>query len=365
MPILWRYLLKSYFQVFVLCVLAFISVLLVIRFQEIASFASSGASLQHIGLFTLYQIPYILPIAIPISCLISAMILFQKLSHTHELTAFRTCGLGLGPIAYPLVLCGILLSLLNFTIASEVTPHTRSLSKKLIYEITAENPLVLLQKDTMIKLKNSYIDLKTLKSGKSADDVIFITKQSSSDRLGVMTAKGLSVKKDLLLGKYVTLISSIDPKTPGYDHLVIENQKTMQTEASTLIQYLNRSEWSSSDEYSSLRGILAKETIDPSNRTLAISKGAELEISKRITLGLAAFTFTFIGVAFGMDISRHRRKKGVLWAFGLASFFMVSFVAAKSFRHTPHTASLVYLLPHVVIFLFCMRSFRAIARGIE
>ena len=41
-------------------------------------------------------------ITIPISCLIVPMLLFQKLSHTHELTALRICGLGLKPIITPL-----------------------------------------------------------------------------------------------------------------------------------------------------------------------------------------------------------------------------------------------------------------------
>ncbi len=344
---------------------AFIAILLVIRFQEIACFAASGASLKYIGLFTLYQIPYILPIAIPISCLIGAMILFQKLSHTHELTALRTSGLGLLPIAQPLLLAGVLMSLLNLTITSEVTPYAKRLSKQLMYQITSENPLVLLQKDTLIKLKNSYIDLKTLDPGKSAEDVIFIAKQSSSQRLGIMTAKELLVKNGQLLGKNVSFISSMDSKLPTYDHLILENQHTMQTEVSTLMQYLHNSELDEIEESSSLRDILAKETIEKPDRSLRISKGAQVEISRRITLGLSPFTFTLIGVAFGMDISRHKRKKGVLWAFGLASFFMISFVAAKSFRHTPHFASISYILPHFLICALCLYSFRAIEKGVE
>ena len=103
MPIIWRYLLRSYFQVLALCVSGFIAVLLVLRFSEIARFASSGLRKLKVLLFTLYQIPYILPIAVPVSCLIASILLFQRLSHTHELTAFRTCGLGLKPIIYPLI----------------------------------------------------------------------------------------------------------------------------------------------------------------------------------------------------------------------------------------------------------------------
>ncbi|MBS0626775.1 MAG: LptF/LptG family permease, partial [Verrucomicrobia bacterium] len=124
MPILWKYLLRSYFQFLFLCVSAFIAVLLVIRFQDIALFASSGAHISYIGLFSLYQIPYILPLAIPISCLIASMILFQRMSASLELTALRACGIALSPIAYPLLLSALVLSLINFTIVSEITPIT-------------------------------------------------------------------------------------------------------------------------------------------------------------------------------------------------------------------------------------------------
>lgn len=89
MPILWRYLLKNYFQVFFLCVTGFISILLVTRVQEIARLAALNSQIDIIILFTLCQIPYILPIAIPISGLISAILLVQRLSHTQELSTLR------------------------------------------------------------------------------------------------------------------------------------------------------------------------------------------------------------------------------------------------------------------------------------
>src|SRR3990167_6985390 len=103
MPILWKYLLRGYIQYFLLCVSAFVAILLVIRFQEIAIFASSGAKAKHISLFSLYQIPYILPIALPISCLISAMTLSLRMSSSLELTALRASGISLRTISYPIL----------------------------------------------------------------------------------------------------------------------------------------------------------------------------------------------------------------------------------------------------------------------
>lgn len=357
MPILWRYLLKSYFQVFGLCATSFIAILLVIRFQEIARFATSGAGVTPIFLFGLYQVPYILPIAIPVSCLIAAMLLLQRLSHGHELTAFRCSGLGLFPIVFPLLLASALVSLTNFSIASEITPLCRSLSRDLIYKVTAQNPLFLLQKETLVRLKECYIDMKTLKSGRQAEEVIFAA--SSNGRLNLMTAKELALNGEMLTGKNVTLISSIG-REEGFDHLIIENQKSMNTKASNMVQFIRKFETSANYDFFPMRMILASE-----RHSGVISGRACMEIGKRLSLGLAAFTFTLIGCAYGVEISRHRKKRSIIYAIALAALFMVTFISAKSLRDMPYIASLIYLAPHPIIILFCLRSLRKVAGGRE
>jgi len=365
MPLLWRYLLRSYFQVFFLCVSGFIAILLVTRFQDIAKFAAASSSIKSVSLFTLYQIPYILPLAVPISCLIAAMLLFQKLSHTHELTAFRACGLGLKPIVYPLIIAGSLLSFANFTVASEMAPYCRSLSRQLVYELVATNPLVIMQKDTVLKLHGVHVDMKSYRDGELAKDVIFITKNTSNGRIGLMTAKELSLKDELIYGKDVTFISSIDPKKEqAFDHLVIENQQSMYTKAANLTQHMQTADWLKSNDYLPVRMLIAKKLLDRGpDRTM--SKAINIEIAKRASLGLAAFTFTMVGLAYGMEIGRLRRKKGTFWAFGLAAFFMISFVATKSLKSIPLAACLAYLLPHPIILLFCLKNMRAVSRGRE
>lgn len=365
MPILWRYQLRNYFQVFLFCVIGFISILLVTRFQEIARFAASGTSYLTVFLFTSYQIPLILGYAIPISCLIAAMLLFQKLSHTHELTAFRACGIGLKTLTFPIFLAGCFLSLLNFTIASEIAPRCRNLTKEMIYEITSVNPLFLLQKETLVKLKSAYIGMKVLNTGKNANDVVFVINNHSNRRLGLMTAKELSLDKDLLMGNQVTFISSIDAKKPdGFDHLVIENQTSMSTKAMNLSQFMQTKDWYSNYDYLTWRMLMAKKTLEEKGGKFFKSR-AQLEITRRLSIGFAAFTFTFIGIAFGMEIGRQRTKKGIIWAICLASLYMVSFIVAKSLRHFPIAATLIYFLPHPILILLSMRSLKRVSGGIE
>lgn len=364
MPILWRYLLRSYFQVLLLCVSAFIGVLIVLRFQEIARFATSGAPKMDVLLFASLQIPYILPIAIPVSCMIAAILLFQRLSHTQELTALRTCGFCLHAITTPLLMAGFLLTLVNFTIASEISPRCRAMAKQLVFGIATTNPLFLLQKESLIKLKGAWYDIGVLRAGKRAEDVLLVMKNSSSGRLTVMSAKELSLSSDLLRGKQVSFISSVDPKNgEGFDHLVIENQEEMNTRAAHLSQFLQTVDWTENEEYLPLRQILAQDFV--AKGRFYIGRSAQVEISRRLSISLAAFTFTMTGLAFGMHIGRNRSKKGIIWAIGLAALFLVCFIAAKSFRHIPLVATLVYLLPHPCILLISLRAIRSVRQGVE
>lgn len=365
MPLLWRYLLRNYLQIFFLGVTGFIAILLVTRFQTIARFAASGASLLMVAQFILYQIPFVLPIAIPVSCLLAGLILFQRLSRSHELTALRVAGIGLRPLLCPLLFAGALLSVANFTIISEMSPKCRALSKGLIYRMTAVNPLCLLQKETLVKLKNTYADLNVLKSGSHAEDVIFITRNLSNQRLGVMIGKKLALSGEKIVGKDVTFISSIDSKKEdAFDHLLLEHQSEMETVSDQLTQFLRSSDMNLNYDYLGMRMIQAKNRLEKEGQSLFHPKAWE-EIAKRLSLGLAAFTFTLLGIAQGMEISRTHSKKGVLWASGLGAFYLIAFVAAKSIKHNWMATTLCYLSPHLILLFFSLFAFRQIAKGSE
>ncbi|MCB1135375.1 MAG: LptF/LptG family permease, partial [Chlamydiia bacterium] len=120
MPILWRYLLSQYLRVLILTVVAIISVLMVTRLDEIAEFAILGAQGGLVLRFALYQIPYILPIALPIASVVAAILLYQRLSTTHEITALRASGMSLGQIVGPVLLASIYLTIGNLYLISEV-----------------------------------------------------------------------------------------------------------------------------------------------------------------------------------------------------------------------------------------------------
>lgn len=363
MPIMWRFLLKNFFQVFLLCMTSFIAALFVMRFKDIAEFATLNSDGLSIFLFSLYQLPYILPLAIPISCVISSMLLFQKLSHYQELTALRAAGVSLRHVLIPLMLGATLLSVINFTIVAELGPKCRFWAKELTFEMTSNNPFYIFNKITDGKLTNAYVEIRTMRGGKKAKDVLLILNNRTHERLGIMTAEDLSIEGENLLGKNVTVISSVDSNNPEeFDHLVIENQETMSTPSSSLSELLKSAKWGMRPEYLSFKDLLIRLTL--SSKSFWSNTHA-LEMARRLSLALTPFAFTLLGAAFGVEIGRRHTRKGLLWTICLATLYLSAFIGAKSMKHFPKTAWILYFIPFAIMAYFSLRSLKRVSRGIE
>ena len=367
MPIFWRYLSKEYLKVFFLSILTFITILLITRLKEIANFASLSSDFFSTCLFVIYQIPHILPIAISISCLISSTLLFQRLSQMHELTAFRTLGISLKQVLAPLLLLAIVLSIINFFIASELTPKCRYKSKELFYQNTSMNPLVLLQRrKKMSNIKNAYIEITAQNNDSSAKDLVIIAPNKSNRRLCLINAKKLEIKNDDLIGENISLISYIDSnKKNNFDNLIIENQTKMLTKANAITQFIKAKEWNMNISSMPIKMLLikAKEERQMNGKKKYVS--AVIEIAKRVAFALSSFSFTFIGACFGITICRSASKKNIFIGSVLTLIILISFTFGKALKFYPIFSTSAYILPQVLVVFYTALRLKKISRGYE
>jgi lipopolysaccharide export system permease protein len=362
-PVFWQYLLRSYIKVFFLSVLSFIFVLLVTRIQDIARFIALASNTKSIFLYILYQIPHILPLAIPISCLISSLLLFQRLSHTHEMTSLRACGLSLTQIISPLLFAAFLVFLVNFYVTAELTPQCRLYSKEIVYSQTSQNPLLLMQRQNLLQLKNLYVDMEMHEGDSKAKNVFFAMKNPSNQRLNLVFAKQLDVKNILLVGKNISFFSHIEPNSPDlFDILVLENQQMMTTNAHVLAESMKPNRWTVNPNYLSLRMLLIRKNLDPSSKNIRILK---VELIRRFGFAFSAFSFTCIGMAFGTEISRVKRKKGLIFASSLALIILLGFAFAKTVRAHVALSLLIYIVPQILALSCSFWVLRRTSRGFE
>ncbi|NGX34597.1 MAG: hypothetical protein K1060chlam1_00950 [Candidatus Anoxychlamydiales bacterium] len=362
MPILWRYLFKEYLKVFFLCILSFISILLITRLKQIATFATLASDFLSLILFVLYQIPHILPIAISISCLISSIILFQKMSKMHEITAFRTSGISLKELLAPLLLLAMVLSLINFYIASELTPICRYKSKELFYKNTSVNPIVLLQRrQKMSNIKDSYVEISSKNNDLQAQDLLIISPNKSNERLCMMSAKNLELEKEHIIGKNVSLISYINSnKEINFDNLIIENQENMTTKADALTQFIKSKEWDMNISSMPIKMLLIQ---SKQKNDIKKCERAYIEIARRCCFALSTFSFTFIGASFAISISSVSSKKNIIFVSLLTLLVLFSFTLGKALKRYPLFSILAYILPQIIVVILTSFKLRKTSKG--
>ncbi|MBA3957651.1 MAG: LptF/LptG family permease [Parachlamydiaceae bacterium] len=381
MPILWQYLLRHYLRVLFLCTVAFIAVLLVMRLEEIARFATLGASALSVAGFVMHQIPYILPITIPIASLISSILLVQGLSTTHELTALRACGMAFKDILAPILVAAACLTLANFYIVSEVATNSHLSAGLLKSELRAINPLLLANNKHLMDLKGFYFEaLGASRLGESAADVVLATPNKGSDRINLLLAKEMRTAPQMFFGSNVTLISSLgNNEGEKFDQLMLENIAEASISVQDFAQVIDKKVWTLNNDHLTLPLLLVR--LDEERQNLIKGEQANLpqnelkqitrninrgysEIMRRVSLAFAVFSFTLLGAAFGVGISRNRSNRGLYFVICLTALYMIAFFAAKSMEHVLATAALIYFLPHILIVGLSIWALRRAAKGI-
>lgn len=373
-PIIWGYLLRQYLKVLTFSVVSFLVVLFVCQLRRLAQFALLGAGFGEVVRFGLYLIPYVLPIAVPIGCLIASILLFGRLSQSHELVSLRASGLGMRTLLAPLLLVAAALSLGNFYVASELATHCHLLGIRMKTDKSSLNPLLLLQNTELLCLGDVFLDMRTTRPGEEVRSVALAWHNSSSDRLDLLTADRLYRDGTLLRGDNVHVIAPIAGDDEGFDRLIIENQDSMQMQSKSLAQLLGQVTWRPKNHYLRLKLLLLKLSEDRVKRRQATSveeiqalrrsvARGKSEIVRRLSISCAALTFTLMGCVFGIDLTRRRSNRGVLEAVALAALFLACFLTAAEVGELFLLSMGLYLVPHGIIGIRCLARLRRISHG--
>lgn len=374
MPLFWRYVLKSYLKSFSLCISSFIAILFTIRIREIASFLALGANLKSTLLFTCCQIPQILPIAIPISSFVATVLLFQGMSRSHEFISLRSAGISLSQIFTPILITGSILSLLNFYITSELTTYSRLYSMKLLYDNTSANPLLLMQRQKLIKIPSAYIDIKEDQNKNYAQDMYFVCYNPHHKHLTLVTAEKLQLKNEVLIGRNLAMISYLESeKDHHFDPLILENEGFLKMHAPTLSYFMKKTHWKLNASSLPLRLLWIFSATDNPKEAKNIegmvpiqylkSPSILAEVFRRFFLGLTVFTLTFIGMTFSLENSKFLSKKSFFFMIFLTLFILSTYFLGKKMKTHPLMAMSLYSIPHFITYGICLFRTHSFSRG--
>lgn len=353
MPLLWRYLLKNFLKMFCLCIFSFLSILIVLKAQQIAKFASTQEGLMLTLLFTALQLPYFLPFAIPLSTLLSGFVVSKQLCDSTTLTSLRSFGLSFKDIFFPLYALALFLSLLNFLLISEICPFSKRKTKELLNHSIKQRPLSLLEDENFLRAKRCCVYRSSLEP---AAPLFIASVDKSHNKLTLIQVGALSCENASVIAKNTHIFSS---STQGNPHqTLIESYEFLKTPLDAILtQYKKPHLTHTFEELSTKKCLIKLQNADLKHR----SKGL-FELAKRMFFFCIPFSFATLGLTSAVRIGRQSKPAfATLILFTLA--LLASYFLGKSFEKHFYIAMSCFFLPQVALVCHAYIYLRQIRQG--
>lgn len=380
-PVLWRYILKRYCQSLGICLFGIVALLLATKLDEVARFIALGASSSKIGLFVLYQIPYILQIALPLASLVAGFSTMATMSSNGELTAARSSGYSLSAILAPLSIFSLLLSLTMMWGIFDLSSKSHYAAKELEFDVREQEPLAFIQSGRFLAEHSAALEINgSLCIGDTAKDILLCFPAPGSPRLSLIILKSAQAETNALLGSALTVISSKPPTSTlnTFGSLIVEHADTKKTPTGFVHEMAQKKHWKPDVDQFPLsvvrarhrdlqRQIAAKNFQGHSAKKL--NRQLQKTISepfRRISLSLAVFSLCLAGAVSGVRTSRSPRRfwhiVGPLLAFGL---FITAYLTGKNLDEIAILSIFFYLIPHIVLWIFSSTLRTRLEHGME
>lgn len=127
MKIITRYFCKEFFTFFFISLIIFLVLYLVINFfGKVEKFHEANVPMNVAFSYFIYQIPFIVQQMIPLSVLISVMLMLGIMNKHNEILAMKNSGLSTLNLSYPLIAISIFIGIGSFFLAESIVPVTTS-----------------------------------------------------------------------------------------------------------------------------------------------------------------------------------------------------------------------------------------------
>jgi len=110
--------------------------------RYIDELVGKGLELKIIGELLLYASSSLVPLALPLSILLSSLMTFGSMGEYYELTAIKSSGISLRRVMLPLIVLVVFISIGAFYFSDSVLPFTNLKMKSLLYDVRQQRPEV-------------------------------------------------------------------------------------------------------------------------------------------------------------------------------------------------------------------------------
>lgn len=346
MKIIQRYIFRELMLPFALSVLTLSFIFMAGYMVKAANFIiGRGVPLFDTLYVLMLALPDMVSYTVPMSLLISVMVVFGNLSQYNEIRAFKASGVHPYQIMIPAFILGILLSLGMFVFNDQVTTEAGFALRKTTKQLLVKHPKALVEPGRFVKLN---------------DQVIFLTKEVVGDKLRDIVAYEVGEGEEPIRtiiaesGEIITLPDQSAMQIKLYNGSVSDAK----TKAVQSIQFQTYEFPAYGQE--DIRN-MKKKMRDFTLAELLVKKGnQEIHASdltrfwtafhERIAFSIGSFIFVFIGVPIAILVRRGEIVLSFAISMAAASLYYILFVGAKTLSIRGYLPAPVALwLPNVLL----------------
>jgi lipopolysaccharide export system permease protein len=314
---------------------------------KLSSLIANGVDWKPLVIILAISIPQVLSFSIPVSILISVLLVFGRLSSDSEIVAMQSCGISLFRVALPIWICGLILSGTCFMIYNRIVPITH-------YKTRA----------TVSQLKHTSID-KLIEVGRFIDITpqlsVFVGKRNNLNLADIriydtslgfrreIIAKHGNLTNNTASGKIVLKLHDvrINPfknGSPGAAYCsVLPIEVDAQNKKSKYRQKVT--------DFTGMQLLRRIRNIKHYFPKLSPQETAEkrskfmVELNSRAAMSISCLVFAIIGIPLGIKSHRKETSIGIAIGLGLITFFYMFMNIAHSLAKYPQT------IPHLIVWI--------------
>jgi lipopolysaccharide export system permease protein len=346
-----QYIAGSFVTTFLLALLVLCFVMSVGLLFKVTEYLAAGAPLALVMQFLWSGFPGTLSLSVPIAALVSALLVFGRLSSDGEISAMRACGIRLFDIMRMPLGVAAVLTLLCLHLNGTVAPNSSYARRCIRYRVKASDLLTLIQPGKFVDDFPGYRLFVGSREGEELRDLrILETLKSGALRETKAQRAFLSEEEGRLrLEMFQVSMDPVQEDRPGAGTaermvLLVGEQK----DSAAPIRLNRRVKDKLSDDLvAEIAAALTPPPAPGDTEAWRALSHLRTEFHKRVVLALACLCFVSLGVPLGIQAHRRQSSAGIVLCLAITACFYLFLIGAESLAR--HPAFLPHLLPWIPV----------------
>ncbi len=311
---------------------------------------NKGVDIYTVSKLFLFMMPYLLTYTVPLAALTAVLLSLGRLSSDNEIIAIRSSGVNLFSLILPLLVVGLILSLILVVFNDRVIPYALFASRKTMIEVGIKNPAAALEQGVFINSFDKYIlFIYHIDQNKLGNVRIYEPQGENKPTPTIVAKKGEFIaipEKNMVKLKLMDGTSDEpDPQNPSNFYKL--NFKTYFMSLN-LAQMQDKDKIGKKFKDMTIKELrqeikrIKREGIDPAPLIT--------EINKKITLAFSCFVFMLLGSSLAIITRRREKSINFAMAFVIAGLYYLLLMGSEALSLQGYISpSIAMWLPNILL----------------